>query len=157
MSSTSPAPSLRFRPARPQSLCARVPGSTRPLAGTTSRVRAPTHVESIRPPAHCKTPRKGLFLVHPRRAGARPRSARRPIRASRLLVTSRYPFSATSYSVPPAAAPGWNAHAQGCVPSGRLPSAPEHLRLCCGGFVPLFPGFGYRSGPTISDPVTPQS
>lgn len=72
LSSTSPAPSLRFRPARPQSLCARVPG---PLAGTTSRGRAPTHVST--PTSTCPpygTPRKDLFLVHPRRAGVRPRS-----------------------------------------------------------------------------------
>lgn len=75
-SATALAPSLRFRLARPQAPCARVPGSTRPRSGTTSRARAPTHLATRTStwPLH-RAPRKGLLLAHPRRAGARPRSA----------------------------------------------------------------------------------
>lgn len=76
--STSPAPPLHFRPARPQPPCARVPGSTRPLAGdyhqSCARTRARSDVASRRP-ACPGCDQRGLFLAHPRRAGARPRSA----------------------------------------------------------------------------------
>lgn len=89
LSSTSSAPSLRCRPPRPDSLCARVLGSTLPLAGTTRRVRAPTHVAprtTTCPPY--KMPRKGS-------SGSVYAAPTRPTRASRLLVTSCYPFSVT--------------------------------------------------------------
>lgn len=75
-SSTSPAPQLCFRPASPQARCARVPGSTFLLAGSTSRARPPTHGATRT--STClpyRAPMRDPFLAHPRRAGARPRSA----------------------------------------------------------------------------------
>lgn len=102
-------------------------------------VRAHLRTERrVRPPA-CLTGHLGGTSSWPIRAAQAHAHAapRRPTRASRLLVTSREPPfpQHISESLPEAAAPGWNAHAQGCLSPPRLPSA---WNTCCFAAVALF-------------------
>lgn len=111
-------------------------------------MRAPTHVAlrtTTCPPY--KMPSKGS-------SGSVHAAPTRPTRASRLLVTSCYPFPVT-YSL--RGLPLLDGTRMRRLVGSVAFSAGEHLLLHCHGFVLLSPEVAHRCGPTFSEPVTPQS